>query len=47
MSMTADVKEELSRAVITEISARRAEVSTLLRFAGRLDVVDGRAVLAV
>lgn len=45
MSMTADVKEELSRAVITEISARRAEVSTLLRFAGRLDVVGGRAVL--
>ncbi|MGH3583763.1 MAG: DNA-binding protein WhiA, partial [Mycobacterium sp.] len=34
--MTAEVKDELSRLVVNSVSARRAEVSSLLRFAGGL-----------
>src|SRR5882757_7622149 len=36
--MTAEVKDELSRLVVTAVSARRAEVTALLRFAGGLVV---------
>ncbi|MFT7023585.1 MAG: DNA-binding protein WhiA [Rhodococcus sp. (in: high G+C Gram-positive bacteria)] len=43
--MTAEVKDELSRLVITQVSCRRAEVSALLRFAGGLHIVAGRVVV--
>ncbi len=45
MAMTAEVKDELSRLVINSVSARRAEVSALLRFAGGLHIVAGRVVV--
>ena len=32
--MTAEVKDELSRLVVNTVSARRAEVASLLLFAG-------------
>ncbi len=43
--MTAEVKDELSRLVVTQTSARRAEVASLLRFAGGLHIVGGRVVV--
>ena len=43
--MTAEVKDELSRLVVNSVSARRAEVSALLRFAGGLHIVGGRVVV--
>lgn len=43
--MTADVKDELSRVRVTHTDARRAEVATLLRFAGGLHIVSGRVVV--
>src|ERR1700748_1366240 len=43
--MTAEVKDELSRLVVTAVSARRAEVTSLLRFAGGLHIVAGRVVV--
>ncbi len=43
--MTAEVKDELSRIVINSVSARRAEVAALLRFAGGLHIVSGRVVV--
>lgn len=45
MAMTAEVKDELSRLVINSVSARRAEVAALLRFAGGLHIVAGRVVI--
>jgi DNA-binding protein WhiA len=45
VAMTAEVKDELSRLVINSVSARRAEVSALLRFAGGLHIVAGRVVV--
>ncbi len=45
MAMTAEVKDELSRLVVTSVSARRAEVASLLRFAGGLHIVGGRVVV--
>jgi DNA-binding protein WhiA len=45
MAMTADVKDELSRVAETRVSARKAEVSTVLRFAGGLHIVAGRVVV--
>ncbi|MGI9093235.1 MAG: DNA-binding protein WhiA [Mycobacteriales bacterium] len=45
MAMTPAVKDELSRLVITKTCCRRAEVSTLLRFAGGLHIVGGRVVV--
>lgn len=45
MAMTADVKDELSRVVISKVSARKAEVSTILRFAGGLHIVGGRVIV--
>jgi len=44
-AMTASVKDELSRLNITKTSERRAEVSTLLRFAGGLHIAGGRVVV--
>src|ERR1700737_3914962 len=43
--MTTEVKDELSRSVIKSVSARRAEVTSLLRFAGGLHIVAGRVVV--
>jgi cell division protein WhiA len=45
MAMTADVKEELSRVHVTKVSARKAEVSTILRFANGLHIIGGRVVI--
>ena len=45
MAMTAEVKDELSRIIINSVSARRAEVAALLRFAGGLHIVSGRVVV--
>ena len=45
MAMTAAVKDELSRLEITKIGPRRAEVSSMLRFAGGLHIVSGRVVV--
>ncbi len=45
MAMTADVKDELSRVPESKVSARKAEVSTILRFAGGLHIVAGRVVV--
>lgn len=45
MAMTAEVKDELSRLVVTSVSSRRAEVASLLRFAGGLHIVSGRVVI--
>src|SRR5258705_7121900 len=43
--MTAEVKDELSRLPVKSVSARRAEVASLLRFAGGLHIVSGRVVV--
>jgi len=43
--MTAEVKDELSRLIVNSVSARRAEVASLLRFAGGLHIVAGRVVV--
>ncbi len=45
MAMTAEVKDELSRLAVSSVSARRAEVASLLRFAGGLHIVSGRVVV--
>jgi DNA-binding protein WhiA len=43
--MTAEVKDELSRLAVNSVSARRAEVAALLRFAGGLHIVAGRVIV--
>jgi len=45
MAMTSAVKDELSRVEITKTCCRKAEVSTLLRFAGALHLVAGHIVI--
>jgi len=45
VAMTAEVKDELSRLVVSSVTARRAEVTSLLRFAGGLHIVGGRVVV--
>jgi len=45
MAMTASVKDELSRVAVTKVSARKAEVSAMLRFAGGLHIVAGRVIV--
>ena len=45
MAMTAAVKDELSRVEITKSCCRKAEVSTLLRFAGGLHIIRGKIVV--
>lgn len=42
MAMTAEVKDELSRCNVAQISSRKAEVATILRFAGGLHVIGGK-----
>jgi len=45
MAMTAQVKAELANTAITKSCCRKAEVSTMLRFAGGLHIVAGRIVI--
>jgi DNA-binding protein WhiA len=45
MAMTAAVKDELAHVTITKPCCRKAEVSSLLRFAGGLHIVSGRIVV--
>lgn len=45
MAMTAAVKDELARLVVTKPCCRKAEMSALLRFAGGLHIVAGRVVV--
>jgi len=45
VAMTAKVKDELSRLPVTKTCCRKAEVSTMLRFAGGLHIVGGRIVI--
>ncbi|GAB2893421.1 DNA-binding protein WhiA [Neomicrococcus lactis] len=45
MALTASVKDELSRLEVTKSSVRKAEISTLLRFAGGLHIISGRVVI--
>jgi cell division protein WhiA len=45
MAMTAAVKDELARLETTKPCCRKAEVSTLLRFAGGLHIVSGHIVV--
>lgn len=45
MAMTARVKDELSRLPVTRTDARRAEVSTMLRFAGGLHMIASQIVV--
>jgi len=45
MALTAQVKDELARLRVDRTSTRKAEVSSLLRFAGGLHIVSGRVVV--
>jgi cell division protein WhiA len=45
MALTAQVKDELSRLPVTRTCCRKAEVSSMLRFAGGLHIVSGRIVV--
>jgi len=45
MAMTASVKDELARLTVTKPCCRKAEVSSMLRFAGGLHLVSGHIVV--
>ncbi len=45
MSLTSAVKDELARLRVDKVSARKAEVSATLRFAGGLHIISGRIVV--
>ncbi len=45
MAMTAQVKSELANTVVTRSCCRKAEVASLLRFAGGLHIQSGRIVV--
>jgi DNA-binding protein WhiA len=45
MALTAQVKDELSRLEVTKSCCRKAEVSSMLRFAGGLHIISGRIVI--
>ncbi|MDN4473166.1 DNA-binding protein WhiA [Demequina zhanjiangensis] len=45
MALTAKVKDELARVQVDKVSARKAEIATMLRFAGGLHIVSGRIVI--
>ena len=47
MAMTAAVKDELSRLAVTKPCCRKAEVSSLLRFAGGLHIAAGKVLIEV
>ena len=45
MAMTAQVKAELASTQVTKTCCRKAEVASMLRFAGGLHIVSGRIVV--
>ena len=45
MAMTAQVKSELANTQITKTCCRKAEVASMLRFAGGLHIVNGKIVV--
>lgn len=45
MALTADVKDELAQLEVTKTDARKAEVATILRFAGGLHLISGRVAV--
>ena len=45
MAMTAQVKSELASTTVTKACCRKAEVASMLRFAGGLHIVAGRIVV--
>jgi DNA-binding protein WhiA len=45
MALTAMVKDELARVSVERISCRKAEIASILRFAGGLHIVAGRIVI--
>ena len=45
MAMTAQVKAELANIQVTKTCCRKAEVASMLRFAGGLHIVSGRIVV--
>src|SRR5947207_12321327 len=45
MAMTAQVKAELAATAVTKSCCRKAEVSSMLRFAGGLHIQSGRIVV--
>ena len=45
MALTAQVKSELASTTITKACCRKAEVASVLRFAGGLHIVAGRVVV--
>ena len=45
MALTSEVKDEIARLKVDKTSARKAEVSAILRFAGGLHIVAGRIVI--
>ena len=45
MAMTAQVKAELANTQITKTCCRKAEVASMLRFAGGIHIVSGRIVV--
>ncbi len=47
MALTAQVKEELARLSVSKSCCRKAEVSSILRFADGLHIISGRIVIEV
>ena len=47
MAMTASVKDELSRLSISKPCCRKAEVSSILRFAGGLHISSGKIMVEI
>jgi hypothetical protein len=45
MAVTAAVKDELSRVPVSKTSERKAELATMLRFAGALHLIGGHIVI--
>ena len=45
MAMTAQVKAEIANTTITKTCCRKAEVASMLRFAGGLHIVNGKIVV--
>jgi DNA-binding protein WhiA len=45
VALTADVKEELARVVVSKTTVRAAELATLLRFAGGLHLISSRIAI--
>ncbi|MDZ7577592.1 MAG: DNA-binding protein WhiA [Candidatus Nanopelagicales bacterium] len=45
MALTSDVKDELSRRNVTKVCCRKAEVASMLRIGGSLNIVSGSVVV--